>query len=175
LTGLAKQYNELVRQINNTVSDASYKGVNFLVSATSSTVNFNEQAGTSLIMSGFSAHAGTGGLALSGGAATGSGTIATTNLDTSGELDGAETAINNALATLRTSSAELAANLTILSTRQSFITDMVNTLQDGAAKLTNADTNEEGANMLLLQTRQQLGVTSLSLASQAAQSVLRLF
>ena len=52
---------------------------------------------------------------------------------------------------------------------------MVNTLVEGAGKLTNADTNEEGANMLLLQTRQQLGVTSLSLASQAAQSVLRLF
>jgi flagellin-like hook-associated protein FlgL len=41
--------------------------------------------------------------------------------------------------------------------------------------LTNADTNEEGANMLALQTRQQLGVTSLSLASQALQGVLRLF
>jgi hypothetical protein len=50
---------------------------------------------------------------------------------------------------------------------------MVNTLKEGADKLTLADTNEEGANMLALQTRQQLGVTSLSLASQAAQSVLR--
>ncbi len=29
--------------------------------------------------------------------------------------------------------------------------------------------------MLILQTRQQLGTTSLSIASQAAQSVLRLF
>jgi hypothetical protein len=43
------------------------------------------------------------------------------------------------------------------------------------AGLTNADMNEEGANMLMLQTRQALGTTSLSLASQAAQSVLRLF
>jgi flagellin-like hook-associated protein FlgL len=69
----------------------------------------------------------------------------------------------------------LAANLSILSTRQQFVSSMVNTLVEGAGKLTNADTNEEGANMLMLQTRQQLGVTSLSLASQAAQSVLRLF
>ncbi len=52
---------------------------------------------------------------------------------------------------------------------------MINTLEDGAAKLTEADLNEEGANMLMLQTRQALGTTSLSLASQAAQSVLRLF
>jgi flagellin len=52
---------------------------------------------------------------------------------------------------------------------------MINVLKDGAAGLTNADMNEEGANMLMLQTRQALGTTSLSLASQAAQAVLRLF
>ena len=45
----------------------------------------------------------------------------------------------------------------------------------GADQLTLADMNEEGANMLMLQTRQALGTTSLSLASQAAQNVLRLF
>ena len=42
-------------------------------------------------------------------------------------------------------------------------------------KLTLADTNEEGANMLMLQTRQSLSTTALSLSAQAAQSVLRLF
>ena len=46
---------------------------------------------------------------------------------------------------------------------------------DEMNKLTDADLNEEGANMLMLQTRQALGTTSLSLASQAAQNVLRLF
>jgi flagellin-like hook-associated protein FlgL len=35
--------------------------------------------------------------------------------------------------------------------------------------------NQEGANMLMLQTRQQLGTTSLKMASDAAQAVLRLF
>lgn len=174
LAGLATQYNELVRQLNNTASDASYKGVNFLAgSAVTLTVNFNEQASTSLVMSGFNGSAS--GLAISGGSQTGVGTITSANLTGSSNLDDIETTLNNALSTLRTNSATLAANLSVLSTRQEFITNMVNTLVDGAGKLTNADTNEEGANMLLLQTRQQLGVTSLSLASQAAQSVLRLF
>ena len=45
-------------------------------------------------------------------------------------------------------------------------------LADG---LTLADGNLEGANMLALQTRQQLSITALSLASQANQAVLRLF
>jgi len=53
--------------------------------------------------------------------------------------------------------------------------NMINTLQTGADNLTLADMNEEGANMLMLQTRQSLGTTSLSLAAQAAQSILRLF
>jgi flagellin-like hook-associated protein FlgL len=52
---------------------------------------------------------------------------------------------------------------------------VINALTIGADNLTAADTNEEGANMLMLQTRQSLGTTSLSLASQAAQSVLQLF
>src|SRR5499426_2725939 len=38
-----------------------------------------------------------------------------------------------------------------------------------------ADSNEEAANLLALQTRQQLSSTALSLASQADQAVLRLF
>ena len=40
---------------------------------------------------------------------------------------------------------------------------------------TAADTNAEGANMLALQTRQQLGITALSLSNQAQQGILRLF
>ncbi len=40
---------------------------------------------------------------------------------------------------------------------------MIGTLQTGADNLTLADMNEEGANMLMLQTRQSLGVTALSL------------
>lgn len=174
LAGLTTQYNELVRQLNNTTSDSSYKGVNFLGGTTVTlTVNFNEQATTSLVMSGFNGSAN--GLAISGGSASGAGNITSANLTGSSSLDNIETTLNNALGTLRTQSATLAANLSVLSTRQQFVTSMVNTLVEGAGKLTNADTNEEGANMLMLQTRQQLGVTSLSLASQAAQSVLRLF
>ena len=52
---------------------------------------------------------------------------------------------------------------------------MVNTLETGAAQLTLADTNEEGANLLALQTRQSLGTTALSIAAQAEQNVLQLF
>jgi len=76
---------------------------------------------------------------------------------------------------LRTQSQNLSNALSTITTRQNFTQNMINTLEDGASNLVNADMNEEGANMLMLQTRQALGTTSLSLASQAAQNVLRLF
>jgi len=89
-----------------------------------------------------------------------------------------ETALNeldSALITLRKESSRMSANLGIITTRQDFSTDMMNTLTEGADKLTLADTNEEGANMLMLQTRQSLGITALSMSAQASQAVLQLF
>jgi flagellin-like hook-associated protein FlgL len=52
---------------------------------------------------------------------------------------------------------------------------MIDVLQKGGSNLTLADTNTEAADVLALQTRQQLSSTALSLASQADQNVLRLF
>ena len=59
--------------------------------------------------------------------------------------------------------------------RQDFTKNLINALQVGADNLVLADINEESANMLALQTRQQLSTVALSLASQADQAVLRLF
>jgi len=68
----------------------------------------------------------------------------------------------------------LSQNVNIVSIRQEFTTDLINTLEEGADKLVLADLNEEGANLLALQTSQQLGIQSLSLASSSNQAVLSL-
>ena len=91
------------------------------------------------------------------------------------DIDAAQTELDAALGTLRTNTAALSANSGVITTRQDFTTNLVNTLSQGADNLTAADPNEESANMLALQTRQQLGVVALSLTSQAQQSILRLF
>jgi len=83
--------------------------------------------------------------------------------------------LDTALITLRKQSSSMSSNLSIITTRQNFSSDMMNTLTEGADKLTLADTNEEGANMLMLQTRQSLGTTALSMSAQASQAVLQLF
>ena len=80
-----------------------------------------------------------------------------------------------AINTLRTYASTFGNNYSIVQTREEFTNNLINVLEEGADKLTLADMNEESANMLALQTRQQLAINSLSLASQAAQSVLKLF
>src|SRR3546814_7622143 len=85
------------------------------------------------------------------------------------------TDINNALTELRTNASTLGSNNTILQTRLDFTESLANTLEDGAGKLTLADLNEESANLLALQTRQQLGINSLALAAQSERSILALF
>ena len=83
--------------------------------------------------------------------------------------------VREALASVREFGSTLANDLSVIQTRQTFITSTINTLKEGSDKLVNADQNEEGAKLLALQTRQSLGVTALSLASQSQQSILRLF
>jgi flagellin-like hook-associated protein FlgL len=179
ISGLEGQYNRMVEQLNNLVTDSSYKGTNFLSSGgVTLTVNFNENATTKIVMSGF--NGGASGLAISGGggalaAAGTSGNMSSGSMDSVSELNAIETTLNAAIATLQTKASELSANLGTLTSRQTFINEMVNTLIVGATKLTEADTNEEGANLLALQTKQQLGTTALSISSQAEQSILRLF
>ena len=76
--------------------------------------------------------------------------------------------------TLRANASSFGSQLSIVQTRQDFTKALINTLQTGASNLTLADSNEEAANLLALQTRQSLSTKALSLASQGDQNVLRL-
>jgi flagellin-like hook-associated protein FlgL len=58
--------------------------------------------------------------------------------------------------------------------RQEFSKSLVLVLQDGSARLTLADTNEEAANSQALATRQSIAVSALALGNQSQQSVLQL-
>ena len=165
-SALGTQYSQIILKINDLVQDSTYKGTNYL-EAGSLTVLFNEDGSNALTVTGFTGNVGVSGL---GVVASGA------DIGTGGTfLDAASSQIQAALTTLTVQAAVLASNLSVINGRLDFTTNLVNVLKEGADKLTLADMNEESANMLALQTRQNLGVTSLSLASQAAQSVLRLF
>jgi flagellin len=97
------------------------------------------------------------------------------NWSTGTDIAAAAAQLTTALTTLRSQAQALSSNLATVQIRQDFTKAMINTLNNGADSLTLADSNEEGANLLALQTRQQLSTTALSLAAQADQNVLRLF
>jgi flagellin len=170
---MATQYDAILTQITNLAADSGYKGVNLLSSSGSLDVKFNEGGGNSLTITGFDASAA--GLAISTSATVGTGTGWGDATDGTSNITSSLTNLSSALTSLRTQSQTLASNLNIVNIRADFTTQMISTLTGGANNLTAADMNEEGANMLMLQTRQSLGTTALSLSAQAAQSVLRLF
>jgi flagellin-like hook-associated protein FlgL len=161
LASLQTQYNTTLTQITALTNDTGYGGTN-LLNGNNLTTFFNANRTSSLTTSGGTFNAG--GLGLTNA-----------NFQNSAAISTSITQTQNALTTVRSFGSTLATNLSIIQNRQTFITSQINTLQTGSDALTNADQNQEGADLLALQTRQSLGITSLSLASQAQQAILKLF
>ena len=161
---LATQFTNLLSQIDGLAGDAGFNGIN-LLRGDDLTVTLNENNTSSVTVSGVND-------TVAGDLSIGN---ATNNWAAASDLTAASSDLTAALTTLQSQAQSFGSNLSTVQIRQDFTKTMINTLQTGSDNLTLADTNEEGANMLALQTRQQLSTTALSLAAQAAQSVLRLF
>ncbi len=157
----AAQYNEILNQYDMLINDASYKGIN-LLKADTLDVNFNEYRTTGYSIAGKDISSANIGLQEA-------------NWTSFDDVEVSIEQVRSAILTLRSYSGELGNNYSIVQNRQDFTQNLINILTEGADKLTLADMNEESANMLALQTRQQLAVNSLSLASQASQAILKLF
>lgn len=164
---LAVQFNELLGQIDALANDSSFNGTN-LVSATPDNleVDFNEDGSSDITITGLDSTSASTGLDVD---------VAANAFVSTNDINVALTALNSALTELRTNAATLGSNNTVLQTRLNFTDELSNTLEEGAGKLTLADLNEESANLLALQTRQQLGLNSLSLAAQSERAILSLF
>ena len=161
---LESQFNVILKQISDIAEDASFNGVN-LLNGNDLSVIFNEDASSKLQISGVNfSYAGLG---LS--------TAASGYFQSDANVESTLSSLQAATDQLRAQASTFGSNLNVVESRQDFTKRMINTLETGAANLTLADTNEEAANLLALQTRQQLSSTALSLASQADQNVLRLF
>jgi flagellin-like hook-associated protein FlgL len=161
---LATQYDQIRSQIDQLAQDSGINGIN-LLNGDTLTVTMNE-TGTSTVSVPGVTDLTSGALTINGSANNWAGAT---------DITAASTQLTAALTTLRSQSQGLSANLQTVQVRQDFTKSMISTLQTGADNLTLADSNEEGANLLALQTRQQLSTTALSLAAQADQNVLRLF
>jgi flagellin-like hook-associated protein FlgL len=161
LDNLARDYNVIREQIDQLTFDANYRGINLLAGDVLTTY-FNEDNSSLLETEGADLTAN--GLGLTEA-------VFRTEAGIAADLVRVQSALND----VRAFATTLANSLSVIQTRRDFTESTIAVLKAGSEDLTVADQNEEGANLLALQTRQQLGVTSLALASQSQQSVLRLF
>ncbi|SRR6266545_2985721 len=161
---LQADFNDVITQIDALAKDASYNGINLLYGDDLKVV-FNEDGTSTLVIAGVTFDSA--GLGIS--------TIAGNGFQADATIDTALTGLDKALVMLRNQASKFGTNLNTVQARQDFTKGLIATLKTGADLLVLADTNEEGANMLALQTRQSLSTTALSLSAQADQAVLRLF
>ena len=172
---LANQYNNLLNQITQLASDASYNGVNLIAGkGNDMNIKFNDTGSSNLNVASVDA------------TSNGLGLTSITNSNSSTSQNGLgnfllNSDVNKTLATLTKADASLnsaastlGSNLSVVQNRQDFSKQLINVLQTGSANLTNADLNQEAANSQALSTRQSMGISALSLANSAQQGVLQL-
>ena len=161
----AVQFNDLRGQLDNLANDSNFGGVNLIKGSPGNLrVTFSEDGSSTLTVSGVASDSS--GLSI---------TTAAANWDVDANIDLAINDLDSALTTLRATANTLSSSTSFITLRLDFVSNLINSLDEGAGKLVNADLNSEAAGLLTLQTRQQLATISLSIASQSDQSVFRLF
>ena len=160
-TAYGKQFDTVLNEYDKLIADASYQGINLLKGGRLN-VTFNETRSHRFTVQGTDISSVALGLHIA-------------EWENMADVEKARGEIQEAISTLRDLSTELGNNYQIIQTRQNFTDALVDVLETGSDNLVLADMNEESANYLALQTRQQLAINSLSLAAQSAQSILSLF
>ena len=163
---LNSDFVSLRNQITSTVDNASFNGVNLLNGSVTDITSLANATGTSVLTTAAQD------LTLGGSIVTvaSTSTISTTTAATS-VLSLVETSlanVDNALATLGTSS-------NALDTHLNFVSQLLDTLTTGIGNLVNADLAKESATLQALQTKQQLGIQALSIANSSSSALLSLF
>ena len=161
LVELEGQFNSVRTQIDQLVSDAGFRGTNLLNGDVLETVFNADRTSTIETQGAIFTSAGLG--------------LNAADFTSETNIDAFDSDVRSATLEVRNFSANLTNDLNVISTREEFTTSTINTLTAASDDLTLANQEEESARLLALQTRQSLGITSLSLANQAQQGILRLF
>jgi flagellin len=162
-TTSAQQFDALRTQIDQLAADSGYNGVS-LLNGGGLKVVFNQLATSFQTIAGAT------------DTSTGLGVVASTGqFQTNFDINAGLTNATAALTTLQNQASTFASAVAVDQARSDFTKAQINTLNTGANGLVVSDPNADGATLLALQTRQQLGSTALSLATQADRGVLRLF
>ncbi|MBB4183997.1 flagellin [Sinorhizobium terangae] len=94
---------------------------------------------------------------------------------TVGDLAEAISGVDAALLTMTDAASDLGALNSRVTMQNDFVADLMDSIEKGVGRLVDADMNEESTRLKALQTQQQLGIQSLSIANTNSQNILSLF
>lgn len=155
------QYLQLLDQIDLLAKDTQYRGIQLLKGENLRT-NFNVELTSSLMTEGIN------------GTSAGLG-LTSSNFLRLSTLNLAQEQVREARATLRSYSATLENDFSIISIRLDFTENTINVHKAASDELVAVDQNQAGAELLALQVRQQMQTEALRLSAQSAASVNQLF
>ena len=110
-----------------------------------------------------------------GSTASSGGLGALANIDVTTDATSALTAIDALIGQSISAAASFGTVQNRIETQAEFVSNLTDSFKSGIGSLVDADMEEVSARLQALQTQQQLGVQSLSIANQAPQSILSLF
>ncbi|WP_374303774.1 flagellin [Ferrovibrio sp.] len=158
---------QLLSQINNYISQATYNGKNLLDTNDGTLVTFvADVSGTTLTLS-----TGSG---LSSAAATDFASVIAAYTSADG-YSAAMVGLSTLESLVNSMSAEVAAQARSITLQKGFVDDLVDATKTGLGALVDADVASESATLQSLQVRQQLNIQALSIANQQPNMLLSLF
>jgi len=189
-TALNNEFQELIKQVDTIVNNASFNGVNILngdtdavkalvsgkladvttgTGSTATTVTFIQTidvAGTDLNTD-----------ALTGKALDGSTdlTLASMSISTASGAKDVMSAIEDITSSVNAAMAKIGSGAQAVEAQSTFVTKLADAIETGIGNLVDADMAKESALLQSLQVKQQLGIQALSIANQAPSVVLSLF
>lgn len=107
-------------------------------------------------------------------AATGS-EIKLTTATSAQNIDGMISAVDSILTNMTSVASNLGAINSRIDMQTTFVSDLMDVIDKGIGRLVDADMNQESTRLKALQTQQQLGIQSLSIANTNSQNILSLF
>ncbi|MEQ8480836.1 MAG: flagellin [Hoeflea sp.] len=101
--------------------------------------------------------------------------ITLTATTTDAQVDDMIRVVDSMLSQMTDAASNLGAVNKRISMQEDFVANLMDSIDSGIGRLVDADMNEESTRLKALQTQQQLGIQSLSIANTNSQNILSLF
>jgi flagellin len=160
-------FKAILKQISQVVNNAEFDGANMLDGSAGASIQFlaNADANAFITLS-------TRNMSLGGAIIT---IAATASLSTVALATGILAQLDTSIANTNQALGSMGSQAKQISSHQTFVSKLTDTLETGVGNLVDADLAKESARLQALQVQQQLGTQALSIANSAPQIILQLF